>query len=368
MHKYKLVILLICLITCFLVLIFRFLTPVKIGVILSVDTATGYEENLAIHFWRNKFPRIGLRPVLLVVETPKLGENEFKESYERLVKKGVSVIVGGALSVEGVILAKLSERYDVPTFGITTATTLLNGRKDNYYRLMTPADIEAIYTSIYLSELGIKRLLIIVSKYNKEFSQTYADHLKERMGTCDIVFSRNELVLKKLASFKPDGVFMILPSAQVSILSKIIRNFDEGIKLFSSPWGRTLTFKDLWTPSLNGLEYITIDTPNFIKYGDLAKEFEKTYSIPAGIGTGYAFSTMGIVYEAIEKVGTERKKLIEYFNTPRIYDTTYGKVYMDEYGDPVMDSLYILRIENGEVVQIGRRLVDEFYKKSEKER
>ena len=344
-------------------LMFLILSPIKIGIILSVNTTNGYEENLALQFWRSKFPRIGLKRVVFLIETPPLSREKFEEVYSKLVEKNVSIIIGGSVSAEGIILSELADKYKIPTFGITTGSVLLKGKKDNYYRFLNSTSMNAYHASIYLHESGIRRLLIVASKFNREYTQTYANFLKKYMEYSEIVFLEEMKVMEKLKSFKPDAVFMIVPAVQVSILGRMIRKFDRNIKLFSSGWGRTMVSRDLWDPSLEGLEYITNDTPNPVKFADLMDEFQQLYNIQPGIGTGYAFSTIAAIYDAIRKVGRRREKLIDYFNTPRIYDTAYGKVFMNEFGDAVSDFLYTLRVEKGEIIEVGRLLIDEFYER-----
>ena len=64
-------------------------------------------------------------------------------------------------------------------------------------------------------------------------------------------------------------------------------------------------------------------------------------------GSVYAASILHILYDAIQEVGFSRTALKAYFETPRAYETGYGKMSMDEYGDGTTDRITILQTVNG---------------------
>lgn len=108
---------------------FFYSRPIRIGLILNVQTPLGNEENLYARYYRDIHPKIGLRLVDFIIENQAVNEQEVKEAYNRLVKLGVSAIVGGTISEEGRWLAEESEKSSVPTFGITSSSSLLSKKK-----------------------------------------------------------------------------------------------------------------------------------------------------------------------------------------------------------------------------------------------
>ncbi len=64
-------------------------------------------------------------------------------------------------------------------------------------------------------------------------------------------------------------------------------------------------------------------------------------------GSHYAISVCRILYDAIKTVGSSREALKIRFETPRFYDTVYGKIAMDEYGDARNNRVTILETVNG---------------------
>jgi ABC-type branched-subunit amino acid transport system substrate-binding protein len=86
-------------------------------------------------------------------------------------------------------------------------------------------------------------------------------------------------------------------------------------------------------------------------YGDEYKteiaDFESKYSMKATNGSAYSVSILDSIYGAIRQVGTSRAALKAYFETPRVYATSYGEISMDEYGDGATDRITLLETLNG---------------------
>jgi ABC-type branched-subunit amino acid transport system substrate-binding protein len=54
-----------------------------------------------------------------------------------------------------------------------------------------------------------------------------------------------------------------------------------------------------------------------------------------------------MLYEAIQQVGDSRTALRTYLEIPRTYDTSYGKMSMDEFGDGTTNRITLLQTVNG---------------------
>jgi hypothetical protein len=78
-------------------------------------------------------------------------------------------------------------------------------------------------------------------------------------------------------------------------------------------------------------------------------DFEARYSMKATNGSHYTVSILHILYEAIRSVSSSREDLKAYFETPRTYDTAYGLMTVDEYGDGATDRITLLQTLNGKM-------------------
>ena len=118
-------------------IIYSYITrPIKIGVILPIQSPLGNEENLFVRYYRDTHPKIGQRPVEFIIENKAVSEKEIKAAFEEMNNKGVSVIIGGVISEEGKWLSEESAKYSLPTFGITASSAQLSNKKDAFFRLV----------------------------------------------------------------------------------------------------------------------------------------------------------------------------------------------------------------------------------------
>lgn len=311
----------------------HFSKPIHIGVILPIDTSLGNEENLFIRYYQDRHPRIGIRPVKFMIENPASEEKQFKDSYRKLNGQGVSAIIGGVLSKDGVWLAEESAKTGIPTFGLTPSSAVLSGKKDAFFRLCATNASQAKAVGLYYHKTGVNRLAVVFSLDNKAYAEPYINVIAENF-TGEIVqipFAPNEETYQKIFGANPDGIFTILAAKDVIQVVKTARERNPNIRLGSSSWGSVEILSLYSGPLLDGVLFFSLGSE---LHGEVYKaeitDFEKKYKMKATNGSHYALSVLTIMYEAIRKIGFSREDLKAYFQTPRIYDTIYGKIAVDE--------------------------------------
>jgi branched-chain amino acid transport system substrate-binding protein len=333
---------------------FFYSRPVHIGVILNVQTPLGNEENLYARYYRDIHPKIGLRPVEFIIENQAASEQEVKDAYNRLVKLGVSAIIGGTISAEGMWIAEESGKSAVPTFGITSSSSLLSGKNDSFYRIVPTNDTQAKAVAKYYNELGLQKLVILSSVENKSYAEPIAKIIQENFnGECrNIPFYSIEETYEKVLSNNPDSVFCLLQAKDVIEVIKRLKEKHPDIKIGSSSWGSSEILSLYSSPLLDG---VLLFSSNSDIFGDEYKteiaNFEKIYKMEATKGSNYTASTLNILYQGIRAAGVSRESLKAYFDVPRAYNTAYGEVSLDEYGDSLLDNIIVMVTKDGEVVK-----------------
>ncbi len=344
----------------FLLLITR---PIKIGVLFSLDSSAGNEENLAVQFYKNKYPQIGLRPVQLIVENPKLNDSSIKESYKKLDDKGVSIIIGAALSYAGTVIVNDKSITDVPFFSPSTSTAELSKMKDNFFRMITSNYVQGKYPAEYLNSLGYKNVLMLLSKQNRAYSEPLADAFIENFnGKAIKIFNDvNNPDPEWVISLNPDAIFFILPANEtIQYLTPLYKKLPNTLRLTSS-WGfQQLT--SVFSGVLLNEMLVTTPTRDILEkpYDSLFYEFEEQFKVNPTFVSALTFSSMKIIYDAINTVGDDRKKLVDYLGKERVLDWAYGKVYIDSFGDSHAEYYYIYEIMNDELVLKTKSLVSSF--------
>ena len=326
------------------------LKPILIGVVLPIDTSLGNEENLFVRYFQNRHPRIGLHPVKFIIENPPAVEADVRNAARRLNERGVSAIIGGVLSKDGVWLADDAAKSGIPTFGITSSSSVLSGKKDSFFRLTPNNDSQARAVGQYYQQKGLKRLGVVTSIDNISYVDPYVRVLRENFNgeIVQIPFTSAEKVAPKILKANLDGVFTILPAKDVIQVIKITREQNPEILIGSSSWGSIEILSLYSGPLLDGVLFFSLGVE---VYGEEYKadvaEFEKLYNMKATNGSAYTVSLLHILHTAIEEVGPSRAALRAYFNTPRTYDTSYGRMSMDEYGDGQTNRITLLQTLNG---------------------
>ena len=69
---------------------------------------------------------------------------------------------------------------------------------------------------------------------------------------------------------------------------------------------------------------------------------------------------MGILYSALKESGSGRKRIIDYLNQPRHYDWSHGGLYLDEYGEAIMETYYVFVIYQDESRLKTKFIIEDF--------
>jgi len=337
-----------------------FSRPIFIGVVLPIDTSLGNEENLFIRYYQDTHPKIGLHPVKFIIENPPPTETDVRSAFQRLDRQGVSAIIGGALSKDGAWLADEAGKTGIPTFGITSSSALLSGKKDSFFRLCPTNTSQAIAVGQYYQDHGVKRLALVTSIDNVAYVDPFIEGIRGDFNgeIVQIPFTSGEEVSQKIIDSNPDGIFNILSAKDVIQVIQIVRDRLPNVLIGSSSWGSVEILSLYSGPSLDGVLFFSLGLD---VYGDEYKaeiaDFENKYNMKTTNGSQYSISVLHILYDSIKQVGASREAINTYFETPRTYDTAYDKMAMNEYGDGTTDRITLLQTINGtmstkEIIQI----------------
>lgn len=344
------------------VALFLFITrPIKIGVILTKDNPLGNEENSAINYYKNAYPKIGMRPVKYIIYNPAITEEEIQACYKKLENAGVSVILGGSISKSGIIIAKEAERSGVPTFGITSSSHSLSGKKDNFYRVVSSTNFIGPNMARYMNGIKKKHVVILTSIDNKAYADPLAKVFKEMFtGTTTIIPYASEEVIEQAIKHDPDVILSILPETSLIQVIKKVKSDAPDILLISTEWGFARLPSMFSGAILDGVQSYNRFLDVIPEYKDLVTGFEDTYDIQATFAAVNAFSCLRLIYQAIEEVGAKPKKINEYLMTPRFFKFGYGLLYLNEYGDAIYQYHYIKEMKDNKMISIDTIEVFEF--------
>lgn len=349
--------LLVIIIPVVIITVFILFRPIKIGVLFSLDSSIGMEENLSVQFYKTLYPRVGLRPVELIIENPKLDRTSILESYKRLEKENVSLIIGASLSQEGLIVAEISSQYELPFISPTTSTVDLKGQRDNFFRYVVMNTVQGELPAEYLNSTDVKNAVLLLSESNRAYSEPLADAFINRFnGEVVKIFNNPENpVPDDVIAMNPDAVFFVLSANEIISYLKPLRNELTDTMLLTSTWGFQQLISVFSGDQISGM-YVVTPSGNeldqlYLEYGE---KFQLEYNLQSTFVTMTTLFAMDDIYKALKSVGSNRKRLLEYFNTPRIMDGPYGVNSMDQFGDMESEFFYLYIIKNDELTLLSR--------------
>ena len=345
--------------------VFWFVTrPIKIGVVISTETVIGNEQNLAVRFYKEQYPRIGLRPVHYLIHNPPIKKEDIVKAYRDIEEAGVSVIIGGAISQIGIVLAEEAARSGIPTVGITTSTHLLSRKKDHFYRVVTSTELVGQFLADYLHRQKIARVALITSLENTAYVDPLADSFQQAFNgeSLKIPFVSASETFEQMFAWNPEAVFTILPTTALIQVVKEVKLRKADILIMSSPWGVEHLLSMFSGPELNGIRtiYYTGRETVVPEYKDLITAFEQRYDIRATYASAFTYSALNMIYHIVNEVGTDRSKINTYLEQPRLYDLGYGNVYLDAFGDAIVQYYYIYEIRDRQLVLTETLKVQQF--------
>jgi len=352
-----------------IVWIFLFPQPIKIGVIISTDTAVGSEENLALKFFKDQFQKIGTRRVEFLVENPSLKKKDIENAFQELQKEKVCAIIGGSVSYSGRILSELAESSKIPVLTLSVTTSILDKKKDNLYKFMLSTEIRGKYLSKYLEKNKFKNLVVVSSNFNSEFSDTYIKSIEKYFKGNILKIPIGKLELEKdktlniIRTFKPDAFFLLLQSNDLVKFILETKDSFTNQTFISSLWALDIALANLESDILKNLIFISEykNTGDFSR-DPLIKKFEDLYGFKSSFATFNTLNVMKILFSAIKEVGADRENLIDYLNQPRRYLSNGEEIYLNEYGDAFKDWVYFFKYKNGNFELIDKIDVKEIWK------
>lgn len=321
---------------------------ITIGVVLPTSTQLGYEEDLVFRFYRDRFKERGI-PIDVIIENPPLDSAAIVESFQRLTTNGADIIIGGEISKSGVILANESAKSGIMTLGITTSTHLLNGIKDNFYRINPSTDAVGTPFGAYVSAKGTKRVAVITSASNVAYAQALRTSFEEGFNgeSMNLDYSDKPSLIDSILTFNPDAVVIILPGIELGRCIQRIRVHYPAMPVYASDWGFSQLTTIFAGEELNNIYTFTRRIEPDPSFKPLIKEFEKQYQIECSFPGTYALSIGKLIEEMAEQTNYNIEEMKQTIEKPATYSTGFGQIYMNEFGDAFNEFLYIRSFENG---------------------
>lgn len=327
--------------------------PYKIGIVLSTESSIGNEENLAARFYSEQLKSVKGHRLKFIIKTPPLIEKDIRTACSELIKADVSLVIGGSLSSEGVIIYDELRETDIPFWGVTTSTDQLSDRDDNFFRLTIPSDKIGENYGHFLNSQKHKKVLFIKSPKNPSYTESFAKAFGRTFNReSESIFYSQDIYTYSFGEY--DAVMCVVPASSLMQILKAIHSQKASPAIYSSDWGFDEILSLFAGPLIDGVTSLTRRNSLQDKYRPLVKKFEAENIVTPTYGSVTVFAVFDLVVEALTAVGDRKETLLSYFKEERRYDSGYGTCILNKYGDPEYDYLTLRQIRDNKAVKNGR--------------
>jgi branched-chain amino acid transport system substrate-binding protein len=344
--------------------------PIKIGFIAPLTgDAAAYGEPMrnAVQVVTNQVNAAGGidgRQVEVIYEDGKcVGTNASLAAQKLATVDKVTAMIVGACSGEAMAAAPIAEENKIVLMSPAASTPALSTAGDYIFRVAPSDSASAKRMAELMVEKGYKKVAIISEQtdYGQGLKTAFEQNAQEK--GIELVY--NESFATDIFDFKPFGVTInksgadaLFINAQTGAtatkIAKVVR--DQGGKMQYFTY--FLTGDDFVKsgPTVDGTIILDVDAIANTAVNDI---FMADYKAAYKADPAYAlFAVAGydatkIIFDAIDKVGTDSTKIKNYLYKMPAYNGIMGNLTFDKNGDPVGNDVFIAKqIKNGTLVEL----------------
>lgn len=233
----------------------------------------------------------------------------------------------------------------------------------NVFRLCTTDDVQGPFAADFvIDSLGFKQVAVIHDKtaYGLGLAEQFRERFQVRSGPVisfdgiDVGEKDYKALLTKIKSTSPQLIYFGGMHPECGLITKQAKELGLNVPVFSGDGVLTPEYITIGGPATEGdMSSMTGLPPEKLP---AAQKFIDNYArLYPGVDMQpydpYTYEAINIVLDALEKVGTDRDKLIQYVAGVN-YKGILGESSFDELGDTRNKTITIYRVTNGKFVYV----------------
>ncbi len=340
-------------------LFYRLTRPYKIGVIFSIDMMLGYEEFLAVSFYKDRLENIGLHPVKVILKASQNDEESIRKACRELIDDNVSVIIGGSISSASLIVLDELKESGIPFWGVTASTDILSNRKDNFFRIQPSTEVMgAAYAKVF-EQKGYRKILIVRASINTNYSERLTDSITKNFHS-EYTVTEYYSGFEELLDLNTDAVMCISPSMEMLLIINAVKDRKPDTDVFAADWGVSAFGSLFAIPDIDGFYSVSRSGYLDSKYEDVLSQYFEAFNIIPSYGALTAIIVLEIIHQKMSVVGNSPERLLREFSKPAYFRNGYCDVYLNEFGDGNPEELY-LRVLEQSGIRIENHIINDFF-------
>lgn len=309
------------------------------------------------------------RKIELVVRDDQNTPEGAVKADKELIAEGVSAIIGHMTSSQSMTAVRDMADSNVVYISPTTSTPLLQGIKDNFFRVIpTLTDLSKGLAEYSVDKLDKRRLAVVWDNSNPAFTAPYKDVFVEKfaakggdfVGEVSIGKQEGSIdwqkVVDELKGMNPDTVVMVTSARDLAGFAQFCTLNKTNWTILSSMWGYTKELIQTGGKSVEGIIFVVHfaeDDPEKL-YVDFKDRFIKRFGWPPNFAAVFGYQAVQVFAEAVKRNGGRTKGLGGVIPGISFDDSLVGPFEIDEFGD-VKHHGHIVTVKNGNFVTVVKR-------------
>ncbi|WP_432736005.1 ABC transporter substrate-binding protein [Maridesulfovibrio sp. FT414] len=309
----------------------------------------------------------GRKLELLVRDDGNTPEGAIKADTE-LLAAGASVILGHMTSAQSMAALEKFKDSEVVYLSPTTSTDLLQGKKDNFFRVIsTLTDLARSLARHSVGSMGSKRMAVVWDRSNAPFTGPYKDSFLETfrenggevVGEVGYESSKGPVdwqgIVDQLKGMQPDSVVVACAARDLAAFAQHLRLNGVDWNLFSSMWGYTKELIQTGGKSVEGIVFAV----HFVEdrpepgYAEFEERFISRFGWAPNFAAVFSYEAVRVFVHAVKKNGGSTKGLDKVLPGMVFEGTIIGTYELDDFGDVKREG-HIVKVKDGEFVTVTR--------------
>ncbi len=288
------------------------------------------------------------RPVSLLTRDDRQDPQAAVEADKELITSGVIAIIGHMTSTMSMAAIPLMNSTQTVMISPTTASPLLSGQKDFFFRSYEPIDKEVLELAQWiLVKRGTTRMAVLYDLGNKTFAGDYAERFEKAyralggqvLTTLGTEASSTKDVLlgaQRLIDFDIEAVLIVHNALDTLLVMETLRKSGWKGTAFASPWSMTKEMLEQGGVIAEGLCSIVPFLPDHPSpaYQNFRKSFLQRFKREPDFPALFGYEAAQVLFRAYEKARAPGQALAEAILEIREFEGLQSKIVMDEFGDP----------------------------------
>lgn len=285
---------------------------------------------------------------------------------QELIDAGVDVIIGHMISAQTITALEKFKDADIVFIGPTTSTNLVQGIKDNFFRVVpTLTDLAHNLAQYTRSTLNKQRVAFVWDTSNSPFTKPYKASFAERftelggkvVGALPVTSSEDidwQSIIAALQEMQPDLIVAVIPARDLAAFSQYCKLLKTTWTISSSMWGFTQELIQTGGKSVEGVLFAVHyfeNTPNE-HYKKFQDDYKKRFGWTPNFAASFGYESVRVLAEAIRRNGGKTHGLGKVIPGISFSSGILGPFTIDEYGD-VKRPGTIVTVRDGKFVAVS---------------